>query len=503
MTTPTTTTAPLLRDVDAALRADSQAAVDGVDVDQLEGAWSGPTIDIADPATDDVIARVPDYDVPAALGALERADRAGALWARTTARHRSDVLHRVYEHLIANRDRLARVITREMGKPLAEASGEVQYAADYIRWYAEEAVRPQGNYRDAPYGGSTLLTTRGPIGTALLITPWNFPMAMATRKIAPALAAGCGAVVKPAALTPLTTLLVVQLMREAGVPDDLVQVVTTARAGEFSRTLMADGRVRKVSFTGSTPVGSVLLAQAAQHVVKSSMELGGNAPVLVFDDADLDRAVEGVLTAKMRNGGQSCVAANRILVQDGIADAFAEALAERMNRLVVGNGLVEGVTVGPVINTSAVDNFDRLVTDARRKGAAVLTGGVRPDGPGSFYPPTVLDRVPEDAAISTEEIFGPVASISRFRDQDEAVRRANSTPFGLAGFVFSESIDRSFTVADALDVGMVGINSGVVSNVAAPFGGSKASGLGREGSGEGLEEYQEVRYYNLARRTTS
>ncbi|UBH07441.1 NAD-dependent succinate-semialdehyde dehydrogenase [Leucobacter sp. Psy1] len=488
--------------IDQDLLRRTDEALASVTLDRL-GLGTTDTFEVRDPATERVIATPPDHSTDDALIALERADRAGAAWARTTARHRSDVLHRAYGLLIEQRDRLAAVITREMGKPLAEALGEVQYAADYVRWYAEEALRPAGNYRENPVGGSTILTSRGPIGTALLITPWNFPMAMATRKIAPAIAVGCGSVVKPAALTPLTTLVVAEIFVEAGVPEELVQVVTTTRAGAFSEALMADSRVRKVSFTGSTGVGSVLLGQAAKHVIKSSMELGGNAPLLVFDDADLERAVEGAVVAKLRNGGQSCVAANRILVQDGIADAFVEGFTERMRAAVLGNGLAEGVTLGPVIDDRAVNGFTRLVEDAVAQGADLRLGGSAPDGAGHFFEATVLDRVPESAEIAQTEIFGPIASIARFSDEEDGIARANSTPFGLASYVFSENIDRAFDVADRLDAGMVGINQGIVSNVAAPFGGTKASGLGREGSSEGLEEYQEIRFYNLARRSST
>lgn len=488
-----------LRTVEPSLLERSDAALASVVLDRLN-LNTTDTFAVNDPATEQLIASPPNHSIEDALTALDRADRAGKAWARTTARHRSDVLHRAYGLLIEQKDRLALVITREMGKPLAEAYGEVQYAADYVRWYAEEALRPSGNYRENPVGGSTILTTRAPIGTTLLITPWNFPMAMATRKIAPAIAVGCGAVVKPAALTPLTTLVVADIFVQAGVPEELIQVVTTKDASGFSRALMSDARIRKVSFTGSTGVGSVLLGQAAEHVVKSSMELGGNAPLLVFDDADLERAVEGAVIAKLRNGGQSCVAANRILVQSGIADAFVEGFTERMREAVLGNGLAEGVTLGPVIDDRAVNGFTRLVEDAVAHGADLRLGGHAADGSGHFFEATVLDRVPESSEIATTEIFGPIAAIARFDHEAEAIERANSTPFGLASYVFSENVDRAFDVADQLEAGMVGINQGLVSNVAAPFGGTKASGLGREGSGEGLEEYQEIRFYNLARR---
>lgn len=390
-----------------------------------------------------------------------------------------------------------------MGKTLAEALGEVQYAADYVRWNADELLHPAGGYRENPAGGSTILTKRAPVGTALLIAPWNFPMAMITRKIAPALAAGCGSVIKPAGLTPLTTLLTVELMAEAGVPRELMRVVTTTGSGAFSQAVLADPRIRKVSFTGSTEVGATLMGLAARNIVKSSMELGGNAPCLVFDDADLERAVEGVYLAKMRNGGQSCVAANRIFVQDGIADAFVEAFSEKMAGVKLGAAIAEGADLGPVIDRRAVDRLSALVADATERGAELRAGGRAPMGAGYFFEATVLDRVPAEAEIACTEIFGPVAAISRFSTQEEAVGAANDTPFGLAGYVFSENLDRALNVADQLETGLVGINNGVPSNVAAPFGGMKQSGLGREGSHEGLEEYQEIRFYNIARRDTT
>jgi succinate-semialdehyde dehydrogenase/glutarate-semialdehyde dehydrogenase len=399
-----------------------------------------------------------------------------------------------------NEDRLALTIVREMGKPLSEARAEVQYAADYVRWYAEEALRAGGSFRDAPKGGSTLLSRRGPVGLALLITPWNFPMAMATRKIAPALAAGCAAVVKPATLTPLTTILTVQLMVEAGVPEELVQVVTTGSASKFSTAVLGDPRVRKISFTGSTPVGATLMELAAKNIVKSSMELGGNAPLLVFNDADLERAIDGAILAKMRNGGQTCVAANRIMVQDGIADAFIEGFTEKMASFVMGNPLADGVTLGPMIDDKAVERLEFLTEDAVAKGATVTTGGTKWEGAGSFFTPTVLRDVPANAEILTTEIFGALASVSTFASQEEAIRRANDTPFGLCGFVFTQDLDRALNVADELETGIVGINQGMISNIAAPFGGVKQSGLGREGGPEGLEEYEEIRYFNVARR---
>ncbi|KAB1642545.1 NAD-dependent succinate-semialdehyde dehydrogenase [Gulosibacter chungangensis] len=457
---------------------------------------------ILDPSTEERIATLPSYSTEYAIEQLGIADEAGRAWAKTTPRHRSDTLHNAYSILIANRDRLAYVISREMGKTLAEAQGEVQYAADYVRWYADELLRPAGGFRENPAGNSTILTRRAPIGTALLIAPWNFPMAMITRKIAPAIAAGCGAVIKPAKLTPLTTLVTVELLAEAGIPRELMRVVTTTDSGAFSEALLSDPRVRKLSFTGSTGVGSTLMELAAKNIVKSSMELGGNAPLIVFDDADLERAVEGAYLAKLRNGGQSCIAANRIFVQDGIADAFVEGLAEKMSQVRVGRSIDDGVDLGPLVDDRAAVSMQRLVADAVVKGADLRAGGSAPEGAGYFFEATVLDKVPTDADIANTEIFGPVAAVSRFSSQEEVLAAANDTPFGLAGYVFTENLDRALNVADALETGLVGINNGVPSSAAAPFGGMKQSGQGREGSGEGLEEYQEIRFYNIARRET-
>ena len=484
---------------DANLLAHSQTALAAVPGSELSASEDIPVID---PATGEQIATVPNHSVESALEAVRRADEAGREWARTTPRRRSDVLHASYAKLIENRDALALVMSREMGKTITESYAEVQYAADYVRWFAEEALRAGGSYRDAPAGGATLLTRRAPVGLSVLITPWNFPMAMATRKIAPALAAGCGCVVKPATLTPLTTYLTVKLMEEAGVPEGLVQVVTTRSASAFSEAVLADSRVRKVSFTGSTPVGATLMGLAARNIIKSSMELGGNAPLLVFDDADLERAIDGAILAKMRNGGQTCVSANRMFVQDGIADAFVEGFTEKMAALQQGNPLNANVELGPVVDDRAVDRLEHLVRDAVAKGADLRTGGSPLEGVGTFFPATVLDRVPVEADITTTEIFGPVAAISRFSDQAEGIQRANDTCFGLAGFVFTENVDRALNVAEALETGMVGINQGLLSNISAPFGGVKQSGLGREGSSEGLEEYQEIRYFNVSRRET-
>lgn len=463
---------------------------------------SGATFPVVNPATEDVITSVADHDAAYALDQLAVLEKAGKSWASTAPRFRSNILHAVYDVLIENRERLAALITSEMGKTLGEAAGEVQYAADYVRWYAEELVRPGGSYRDNPHGGSTILIKRSPIGLAVLISPWNFPMAMITRKIAPAIASGSPALVKPANLTPLTTLLTVELMIQAGVPEDLIRVVTTTNSPAFSEAVLMDPRVRKLSFTGSTQVGSTLLGLASQNIIKSSMELGGNAPFIVFDDADLDRALAGAMAAKLRNGGQSCIAANRFYVQDGIAEDFIQGFSEKMAAITVGPGHLEGTQLGPMIDQKTADRMQHLVSEAVAAGATLRAGGNQPEGPGYFFEATVLDNVPVDAEVFTTEIFGPIAPIRRFGDQAEVLQAANDTPFGLAGYVFTENIDRALNVADALETGLVGINQGVPSNAAAPFGGLKQSGLGREGSGEGLEEYQEIRFYNIARRET-
>ena len=461
-----------------------------------------PSFSVSDPATDEVIATIDDGNVACALEAVTVAFEAGRAWAQTSARERSEVLRNAYNLIVTRSEEFAVLITREMGKPLAEARNEVIYAADYVRWYAEEALRPGGDFRPSPAGESSIMTSRSPVGTCLLITPWNFPMAMATRKIAPALAAGCSVILKPAALTPLTSFLVADVFKEAGVPDGLVNVVTTTDSASLGRAVMSDPRVRKISFTGSTSVGRGLMEQAAHNLLRSSMELGGNAPFIVFDDANLERAVDAAMVAKFRNGGQSCTAANRFLVQDGIADAFVEAFTEKIKNVVVGNGLTRGVTLGPLIDDRAVQSCRKLVTDAVTRGALLLTGGNKVDGPGHFFEPTVLDRIPVGAEITSNEIFGPVVAITRFATQSEAIALANDTPFGLSAYIQTQDIDRAFTVSDALETGMVGINQGVVSQVAAPFGGVKHSGLGREGSSEGLEEYQEIRYFALNRRTS-
>lgn len=470
----------------------------------IEGlSLPGHGIAVEDPATGETIAHVPDDDVAKALTAVGEADRAGGAWSRTTPRQRADVLHAWYEKLGTHAEDLAHLISREMGKPLAESRGEVKYGTDFVRWYAEEAVRPAGSFRESPDGAATIMTRRSPVGLAVLITPWNFPLAMATRKIAPALAAGCPVVIKPATLTPLTTQFAVKLAVEAGVPENLVQVINTSDSRAFSEAVLNDSRVRKVSFTGSTPVGRQLLQLASRNVLRSSMELGGNAPLIVFDDADLQRAVDGTFAAKLRNGGQSCIGANRIYVQDGIADDFIAALTERFLQVRVGSGLGKGTLLGALIDDRAVTQMEAFTRNAVDLGAELVTGGHTYDAAGYFFAPTVLDRVPKESDVATSEIFGPIAAIQRFSSEAEAIARANATEFGLAGYVFTENLDRAFNVADSLETGIVGINQGVPSNAAAPFGGVKQSGLGREGSSEGLEEYQNIRFYNVARRASA
>ncbi|MCX0272638.1 NAD-dependent succinate-semialdehyde dehydrogenase [Nocardia zapadnayensis] len=452
---------------------------------------------VLDPATGQRLCEVADATPEDGLAALDAAAAAQAGWARTAPRERSEILMRTHRLLLDDADRLALIATLEMGKPLAEARGEITYAAEFFRWFAEEAVRLDGGYMPAPGGGSRFLVTRQPVGPSLLITPWNFPMAMGARKIGPALAAGCTSVVKPAEQTPLCTLALARILHEAGVPAGVVNVVTTSDPGALMTPLIHDPRSRKLSFTGSTAVGKKLLEQCARTVMRTSMELGGNAPFLVFDDADLDAAVDGAMAAKMRNIGQACTAANRFLVQRGVAAEFAERLAARMGELPLGRGTEPGVVVGPLIDADAVTKVTELVADARARGARVLLGGDPLDGPGNFYPATVLVDVPDAAQICHTEVFGPVASIATFETEDEAVARANDTPYGLVSYVYTEGLRRGLRISEALDTGMVGLNQGVVSNPAAPFGGVKESGLGREGGLVGIDEFLEIKYIGV------
>lgn len=474
----------------------------------VDGTWrpaaSGATFAVTDPATTDTILEVADAGPDDALAALDSADRSWAEWRDVAPRVRSELLRAVYEALVARTDEVAALVTAEGGKPLAESRAEVAYAADYVRWYAEQAVRIDGLARRAPAGTNHQLVLRRPVGPALLITPWNFPIAMITRKVAPALAAGCPVVIKPAQLTPLTTSFFAEIVRaelEArGLPTGVVNVVPSSSARALTEPLLADPRLRKLSFTGSTEVGRTLLAGAAQRVLRTSMELGGNAPFLVFDDADVAAAVEGAVTAKMRNSGQTCVAANRFVVQRGVAEEFTAALTEAFDRLVVGHGAHEGTTVGPLIEKSAVDRVEEVVTAAVDRGARVRTGGARPTDlslPGHFYSPTVLSDVAPDDRVVTEEVFGPVASVLTFGDEAEAVELANGTDFGLVAYAYTRDVGRVMRLAEQVESGMLGVNRGLVSDASAPFGGVKQSGLGREGGEAGIEEYLESTYVSL------
>ncbi|MBF6211923.1 NAD-dependent succinate-semialdehyde dehydrogenase [Nocardia puris] len=465
----------------------------------LGGRWreTAARLPVTDPATGALLREVSDASPADGLDALTAAADAQADWARTPPRDRSDLLMSAHRALLADTERLAVIMTLEMGKPLAEARGEIAYAAEFLRWFAEEAVRMDGGYLPAPGGGSRFLVTKQPVGPSLLITPWNFPLAMGTRKIGPALAAGCTCVVKPAEQTPLSMLALADILDRAGVPAGVVNVLTTSDPGAVMTPLILDDRSRKLSFTGSTEVGKRLLEQCARTVMRTSMELGGNAPFLVFEDADLDAAVEGAVAAKMRNIGQACTAANRIFVQRSVAEEFAGRLAQRLAALPMGRGTEPGVVVGPLIDGAAVAKVERLVADAVRRGATVRTGGTALDGPGHFYPATVLTDVPDDAELCHTEIFGPVAAIAPFDTEDEVIARANATPYGLVSYVFTENLRRGLRVCEAMETGMVGLNQGVVSNPAAPFGGVKESGLGREGGLTGIDEFLETKYIGV------
>ncbi|MGY1814913.1 NAD-dependent succinate-semialdehyde dehydrogenase [Blastococcus sp. SYSU D00820] len=464
----------------------------------IGGSWEdgpdGSSIDVRNPADGRVIASVPDADVATALRAVDAAAAAAEGWAATPPRRRGEVLRAAFELMLSRADDLARLIVLENGKSLTDARSEVAYAAEFMRWYAEEAVRLVGSVQRSPSGSNRIVVNHVPVGISVLVTPWNFPAAMATRKIAPALAAGCPVILKPASETPLTALAVTTLLHEAGVPAGVVNVLTSRRSGAVVDAMLDDPRVRKLSFTGSTEVGRVLLASAARTVVNCSMELGGNAPLIVLEDADVDLAVEGAMVAKMRNGGSACTAANRILVHRSVLAEFGEKLAARMGALVVGDGLEDGVDVGPLVNEATRTKVAELVADSVAAGASVATGGHPLDRPGFFYPPTVLLDVPAGAPVLTEEIFGPVAPLVAFDTDDEAVRLANDTEYGLVGYVFTRDLARGLRVSERLEVGMVGLNRGVVSDPAAPFGGFKQSGLGREGGHEGLLEFTESQY---------
>ena len=463
----------------------------------VDGAWrdaaSSATFDVVNPATGEAIATIADGGAGDAAAAIEAAGRAQPSWAAVPARERAEILRRAYELIVERADELALLMTTEMGKPLAEAKGEVTYGAEFFRWFSEEACRIRGDARRSPDGKTRLMVTHEPVGPCILITPWNFPLAMATRKIGPAIAAGCTMVFKPANLTPLTSLYVVDLLREAGLPDGVLNVVCTTDAGGVVEPWIDSGIARKLSFTGSTPVGRTLLEQCARGVLRTSMELGGNAPFVVCEDADMDTAVAAAMAAKMRNMGEACTSANRILVHRSVLDEFGRRLTEKMSALTVGDGTTDGTDVGPLVEEKAVTKVVDLVDDAVERGAEVLTGGSRLEGPGYFYPPTVLTGVTPDAELMSTEIFGPVAALVPFDTDDEAVTLANDTEFGLVSYVMTENLDRAMTMSERLQAGMVGINVGVVSNPAAPFGGIKQSGLGREGGLSGIEEFVETK----------
>ncbi len=464
----------------------------------IGGRWrpaaSGKTLDVQDPSTGQVIKTIADGGVSDGAAALDAAVEAADDWARTPPRQRGEILRRTFDLVQQHKDDIALLMTVEMGKPLPEALGEVAYGGEFLRWFSEEAVRISGRYGTNPEGTGRMIVSQHPVGPCYLITPWNFPLAMATRKISPALAAGCTVVVKPAELTPLTTLYLVQLLAEAGLPAGVVNVVTTSTSADVSEPIIADPRLRKLSFTGSTPVGRKLLIQAAENVLRTSMELGGNAPFLIFDDADLDAAVTGALLAKFRNVGQACTAANRFIVHQDVAQEFAARVTEKVQTMKVGRGTEADVQIGPLINAGAVEKAGALLRDATGRGAEVLTGGHPIDGPGSFYEPTVVTGVQPGSDILREEIFGPVLSIVTFADEAEAVRIANDTEYGLVSYAYTKDLARSQRLIDSLQTGMMGLNVGVVSNAAAPFGGVKQSGIGREGSVEGIAEYLSTKY---------
>ena len=463
----------------------------------VDGHWrdaaSGATFDVHNPATGETVATLADGGADDAAAAIEAAGRAQPGWAAVPSRERSEILRRAYELLKERADDIALIMTTEMGKPLAEAKGEVNYGAEFFRWFSEEAVRVGGDARRSPDGNTRFMVTSEPVGPCILVTPWNFPLAMATRKIGPAIAAGCTMVFKPAELTPLTSLYVVDLLREAGLPDGVLNVVCTTSPGGVVEPWIDSGIARKLSFTGSTPVGKMLLEQCARGVLRTSMELGGNAPFVVCADADLDTAVNAAMAAKMRNMGEACTSANRILVHRSIIDEFGQRLTDRMAALRVGNGVDDDVDVGPLVEEKALAKVDGLVGDAVSRGAQVLTGGSRVDGPGFFYSPTVITGVAPESELMSTEIFGPVAALIPFDTDDEAVEMANDTEFGLVSYVMTENLDRALTMSERLQAGMVGINVGVVSNPAAPFGGIKQSGLGREGGLSGIDEFLETK----------
>jgi succinate-semialdehyde dehydrogenase/glutarate-semialdehyde dehydrogenase len=465
---------------------------------QWKKASDGARFDVIDPATEQTIASVASGTVDDAIAAVDAAQAAFPVWAAKKPRERAEILRKAYELTVRDAERLAKLITLENGKALSDSRSEILYAAEFFRWYAEEAVRNVGDVSTAPASGARILVQHKPAGIAVLVTPWNYPAAMATRKIGPALAAGCPVVLKPASDTPLTMLALMPIMEEAGVPAGVINVVPSRSSGKVVSAMLHDPRVRVVSFTGSTEVGRKLLHEAADNIIKPAMELGGNAPFIVLDDADIDAAVEGAMLAKMRNMGEACTAANRFYVHESVHDVFAEKLTAQMKALKMGNGLDEDVAYGPLANAEGRDKVIELVDDALAKGAKLLTGGKRIDGTGFFYPATVLTNVPDGALMLREEIFGPVVSIQTFKSDDEVVTRANDTEYGLVAYLFTRDLSRGLRVSEQLDFGMVGLNRGLVSDPAAPFGGTKQSGLGREGAQEGMKEFLETQYVSVS-----
>jgi succinate-semialdehyde dehydrogenase/glutarate-semialdehyde dehydrogenase len=464
----------------------------------IGGEWreatGGATLDVEDPSTGEAIASVADATPDDASAALDAACAAQAEWAAHPPRERGEILRRAYEAITAKADELALVMTLEMGKPIAESKAEIAYASEFFRWFAEEAVRIEGRYATAPNGAGRLLTMRQPVGPCYMITPWNFPMAMGTRKIGPAIAAGCTMVVKPAQQTPLSMLALGEILEESGLPAGVLNIVTSSQSSDVSKPIIGDARLRKLSFTGSTEVGRKLIEQSAHNILRVSMELGGNAPFLVFEDADVDAAVEGAVIAKMRNIGEACTAANRFHVAEKLQDEFTEKLAAQLADMPVGRGTEDDVKVGPLIDATQREKVKELVDDATSKGAEVVLGGTERDGAGYFFDPTVLSGVPVESRLLKEEIFGPVAPVATFDEEEAAVAAANDTEYGLVAYVYTRDIKRAFRVCEALETGMVGLNQGLVSNPAAPFGGVKQSGFGREGGAEGIHEYLEVKY---------
>jgi succinate-semialdehyde dehydrogenase/glutarate-semialdehyde dehydrogenase len=484
-------------------QADERRVLKAVPTDLfIGGAWregsGGGRIDVLDPSTEQTLTTVADATVEDGRAALDAAVAAQGEWARSAPRDRGEILRAAFEKVVERKDDLALLMTLEMGKPIKESLAEITYGAEFLRWFSEEAVRVAGRWSTAPNGATRLMTMKQPVGPCLMITPWNFPLAMGTRKIGPAVAAGCTMVVKPATQTPLTMLALAEILSECGLPAGVLNVVTSSTTGKVMEPLIRDPRLRKLTFTGSTPVGRKLVEQSAEGLLRVSMELGGNAPFLVFGDADLDKAVDGAMLAKMRNMGEACTSANRFIVHESVAQEFSARLAERMGALVVGRGTEDGVDVGPLIDDTQRGKVDELVQDAVGRGARVLAGGSSTGDRGFFYQPTVLADVPKQSRVFREEVFGPVAPVTTFSTDEQALALANDTEYGLVAYAFTRDLSRAITVSEGLETGMVGINQGIVSNPAAPFGGVKASGFGREGGTEGIDEYLETKYVGLA-----